>query len=414
MLNFNTVKMEKNEKSKKFSYQEFEQEALKQLRSGAPLEGKDGVLAPLIKRLVEASLDGELDAHINSDPKPNRRNGKQSKKVKTGFGSMDISTPRDRNSSFEPQILPKRQTTLGEALDHKVISLYGKGLSYNDICEHLEELYGLTVSPATLTAITDRVMEDVKQWQNRTLESVYPLVWLDAIHYKVRENGAILTKAVYCVIGMNRDGVKDLLGLYIGEQEGARYWLGVLTDLQNRGVKDICIACIDNLKGFAEAIESIFPYTEVQLCVIHQIRNSSKYVVYKDRKIVMADMKNIYQAANQNKAETALEEFSQRWKDKYPYMVKSWQNNWGRLSCFFKYPKEIRKIMYTTNVIESFHSQLRKVTKSKRVFTNDDALLKLLYLVFMNIKVGWTGPVHGWNLIAAQLMIIFEGRMTQN
>lgn len=405
---------ENKEEPKKFSYNEFEEEALKQLRSGAPLEGKDGVLAPLIKRLVEASLDGELDAHINADNKPNRRNGKQSKKVKTGFGTVDINTPRDRNSSFEPQILPKRQTTLGEALDHKVISLYGKGLSYNDICEHLEELYGLTVSPATLTAITDRVMDDVKQWQNRTLESVYPLVWLDAIHYKVRENGAILTKAVYCVIGMNREGVKDLLGLYVGEQEGARFWLSVLTDLQNRGVKDICIACIDNLKGFAEAIESIFPYTEVQLCVIHQIRNSSKYVVSRDRRTVMADMKSIYQAANQNKAETALEEFSQKWKDKYPYMVKSWQNNWGRLSCFFKYPKEIRKIMYTTNVIESFHSQLRKVTKSKRVFTNDEALLKLLYLVFMNIKVGWTGPVNGWNLIAAQLVIIFEDRMTQN
>jgi transposase-like protein len=407
--------MEENkDEPKKFSYQEFEEEALKQLRSGAPLEGKNGVLAPLIKRLVEASLDGELDAHISNDKKPNRRNGKQSKKVKTGFGTVDINTPRDRNSSFEPQILPKRQTTLGEALDHKVISLYGKGLSYHDICEHLEELYGLTVSPATLTAITDRVMDDVKQWQNRTLESVYPLVWLDAIHYKVRENGAILTKAVYCVIGMNREGVKDLLGLYIGEQEGARFWLGVLTDLQNRGIKDICIACIDNLKGFAEAIESIFPYTEVQLCIIHQIRNSTKYVVYKDRKVVIEDLKNIYQAANQDQAEIALEELSQKWKDKYPYMIKSWHNNWGRLSCFYKYPKEIRKVMYTTNIIESFHSQLRKVTKSKRVFTNDDALLKLLYLVFMNIKVGWTGPIGGWKLISSQLMIIFEDRMTQH
>ena len=399
--------MEENKK-------QFEEEALQQLRSGKRLEGADGILAPLIKRLVEASLDGELDVHISNDTAPNRRNGKQSKKVKTGFGTVDILTPRDRNSSFEPQILPKRQTTLGEALDHKVLSLYGKGLSYSDICEHLEELYGLTVSPATLTAITDRVMDDVKQWQNRTLESVYPLIWLDAIHYKVRENGAILTKAVYCVIGMNRDGVKDLLGLYIGEQEGARFWLNVLTDLQNRGVKDICIACIDNLKGFAEAIESIFPYAEVQLCIIHQIRNSTKYVVFKERKAVMEDLKNIYQAANQSQAEIALEELTGKWKDKYPYMVKSWQNNWGRLSCFFKYPKEIRKVMYTTNIIESFHSQLRKVTKSKRVFTNDDALLKLLYLVFINIKDGWTGPINGWKLISSQLMIIFEQRMTQH
>jgi putative transposase len=402
------------ENKKQFDYKQFEEEALQQLRSGKRLEGSDGILAPLIKRLVEASLQGELDAHISNDVVSNRRNGKQSKKVKTGFGTIDITTPRDRNSSFEPQILPKRQTTLGEALDHKVLSLYGKGLSYSDICEHLEELYGLTVSPATLTAITDRVMDDVKQWQNRTLESVYPLVWLDAIHYKVRENGAILTKAVYCVIGLNRDGVKDLLGLYIGEQEGARFWLNVLTDLQNRGIKDICIACIDNLKGFAEAIESIFPLAEVQLCVIHQIRNSTKYVVFRERKAVMEDLKNVYQAPNQNQAETALEELTLKWKDKYPYMVKSWQNNWGRLSCFYKYPKEIRKVMYTTNIIESFHSQLRKVTKSKRVFTNDDALLKLLYLVFINIKEGWTGPINGWKLISSQLMIIFEERMAQH
>lgn len=402
------------ENKKQFDYKQFEQEALDQLRSGKRLEGSDGILAPLIKRLVEASLEGELDAHLSEGQDANRRNGKQSKKVKTGFGIVDITTPRDRNSSFEPQILPKRQTTLGEALDHKVINLYGKGLSYTDICEHLEELYGLTVSPATLTAITDRVLEDVKQWQNRTLESVYPLVWLDAIHYKVRENGAILTKAVYCVIGLNRDGVKDLLGLYIGQQESARFWLSVLTDLQNRGVKDICIACIDNLKGFAEAIESIFPYTEVQLCIIHQIRNSTKYVVFKERKAVMEDLKNIYQAANEKQAENALEELSLKWKDKYPYMVKSWQNNWGRLSCFYKYPKEIRKVMYTTNIIESFNSQLRKVTKSKRVFTNDDALLKLLYLVFTNIKVGWIGPIHGWKLISSQLIIIFEDRMNQH
>jgi putative transposase len=402
------------ENKEHFDYKQFEAEALEQLRSGKRLEGADGILAPLIKRLVEASLDGELDAHIGNDPIANRRNGRQSKKVKTGFGTIDITTPRDRNSSFEPQILPKRQTTLGEALDHKVISLYGKGLSYSDICEHLEELYGLTVSPSTLTAITDRVMEDVKQWQNRTLESVYPLVWLDAIHYKVRENGAILTKAVYCVIGLNRDGVKDLIGLYIGEQEGARFWLNVLTDLQNRGIKDIYIACIDNLKGFAEAIESIFPKAEVQLCIIHQIRNSTKYVVHKERKVVIQDLKNIYQAANQNQAETALEELTLKWKDKYPYLVKSWQNNWGRLSCFYKYPKEIRKVMYTTNIIESFHSQLRKVTKSKRVFTNDDALIKLLYLVFINIKDGWTGPIFGWKLISSQLMIIFEERMAQH
>lgn len=397
----------------KFDYKSFEEEALKQLRSGKALEGADGVLAPLIKRLVEASLEGELDGHLKETPTTNRRNGKNRKKVKTGFGQVEIITPRDRNASFEPQLLPKRQTTLGEALDQKVVSLYSRGMSYQDIATHMEELYGFTVSTGTLSAITDRVLEDVKQWQNRTLESVYPLVWLDAIHYKVREQGTIRTKAVYCVIGLNRQGIKDLLGLYVGEQEGARFWLNVLSDLQNRGVQDIFIAAIDNLKGFAEAIESVFPQTEVQLCVIHQIRNSTRYVAYKDLKAVMQSLKAVYQSPNIDMARQGLDELKQVWGEKYPSMVKSWNVNWERLSTYFHYPKEIRKVMYTTNIIESFHSQLRKVTKSKRVFASDDALLKLLYLVFLNLKKGWTGPVLGWKLTCAQLMIIFEDRMNR-
>jgi transposase-like protein len=397
----------------KFDYKSFEEEALKQLRSGKALEGADGVLAPLIKRLVEASLEGELDGHLKETPTTNRRNGKNRKKVKTGFGQVEIITPRDRNASFEPQLLPKRQTTLGEALDQKVVSLYSRGMSYQDIATHIEELYGFTVSTGTLSAITDRVLEDVKQWQNRTLESVYPLVWLDAIHYKVREQGTIRTKAVYCVIGLNRQGIKDLLGLYVGEQEGARFWLNVLSDLQNRGVQDIFIAAIDNLKGFAEAIESVFPQTEVQLCVIHQIRNSTRYVAYKDLKAVMQSLKAVYQSPNIDMARQGLDELKQVWGEKYPSMVKSWNVNWERLSTYFHYPKEIRKVMYTTNIIESFHSQLRKVTKSKRVFASDDALLKLLYLVFLNLKKGWTGPVLGWKLTCAQLMIIFEDRMNR-
>lgn len=401
-------------KSEIFDYKSYEQEALKNIKEGKPLEGKDGILAPLIKRLVESSLEGELDAHLKEEKAGNRRNGKMSKKVKTGFGQVDIQTPRDRNSTFDPKTLPKRKTYLGEALDNKVISMYSKGMSYSDICSHLEELYGLTVSPGTLTAITDRVVEDVKQWQNRTLESLYTIVWMDAIHYKVRENGSIITKAVYCVIGLNGDGVKELLGLYIGENEGARFWLGVLTELQNRGVKDILIACIDNLKGFAEAIESIFPNAEVQLCVIHQIRNSMRYIARKDMKAVMEDLKAVYKAPNKEMAEIALAELQQRWKDKYSYMVKSWVNNWDRLSAYFKYSKEIRRVMYTTNIIESFNSQLRKITKTKRVFSNDEALLKLIYLVYLNTKKGWIAPVAGWKLTYAQLMIIFENRMTQN
>jgi putative transposase len=398
-----------------FNYKAFEEEALKALKSGKSLEGKNGILAPLIKRLVEASLEGELDAHLDDtrSAEQNRRNGKSSKKVKTGLGKVVIETPRDRNGSFEPQTLAKRQTSLGESLDNKIISLYARGMSYKDICSHLEDLYGLTVSPATLSAITDRVLEDVKQWRSRSLESVYPLVWLDAIHYKVKEAGAIRSKAVYCVIGLNREGVKDLLGLYIGESEGARFWLNVLTDIQSRGVKDICIACIDNLKGFADAIESIYPQTEVQLCIIHQIRSSTRYVSTKDRKAVITDLREVYQASTQAQAEQALLILEEKWNQKYPSMIKSWLDNWLRLSAYFKYPKEIRRVMYTTNIIESFHSQLRKITKSKRVFSSDDSLLKLLYLVYQNTKEGWTGAVSGWKLTFAQLMIIFEDRMNQ-
>jgi putative transposase len=411
--NFKHSNMKDTNNEEVFNFKEYESEAISQLRSGKPLEGKDGVLAPLIKRLVEASLSGELEAHLDQDSSSNRRNGKMSKRVKTGFGTVDIDTPRDRNSSFEPQILAKRQTVLGEALDHKVISMYGKGMSYADICTHLEDLYGLLVSPASLSTITNKVLEDVKAWQNRTLESVYPIVWLDAIHYKVKEQGTIKTKAVYCVIGLNRDGVKDLLGLYIGENEGARFWLQVLTDIQNRGVKDIFIACIDNLKGFADAIESIYPQTEVQLCVIHQIRNTTKYVAYKDLKEVMADLKEIYQAATQQQAEQALLQLDIKWGKKYPLTIKSWNSNWSRLSQYFKYPKEIRTMIYTTNMIESFHSQLRKVTKTKRVFHSDNSLLKLLYLVFNNHRKGWINPINKWKIIQAQLIIIFEDRFNQ-
>jgi len=398
----------------KFNYELFEREAIEGLRSGKKLEGKDGVLAPLLKRILEAGMQGELQSHLENDPVENRRNGKMSKGVKTSFGKIVIETPRDRNSTFEPQILPKRKTVLGEALDHKVISLYSYGMSYNDIAKHLDELYGLTVAPSTLTAITDSIIEDVKAWQSRPLESVYPFVWMDAIHYKVKEDNSIKTKAVHCLLGVGRDGTKDLLGLYINETEGAKFWLQVLSDLQNRGVQDILIACIDNLKGFADAIESVFPQTEVQLCVIHQIRNSTKYVVSKDMKAVMASMKKVYTATTKEQAEAALELMEKEWKAKYPSMIKSWFANWERLSNYFKYPQEIRKVIYTTNIIESFHSQLRKVTKTKRVFSSDMALLKLLYLVHQNINGSWKTQIQGWKQIAAQMNILFEERINQH
>ena len=408
------LKFDTMDKADKFDFKRFEQEAIKGLQNGRPLEGKDGVLAPLIKRLVEAGLNGEIGAHLSETDVGNRRNGKTSKEVKTAFGKVDIATPRDRQGSFEPKLLAKRQTILGDALDHKIISLYSRGMSYNDICKHLEDLYGLSVSPATLSKITDSIIEEVKTWQSRPLESVYPFVWLDAIHYKVKEDGAIKTKAVYCLIGVNREGVKDLLGLYISENEGARFWLSVLTDIQNRGVTDILIACIDNLKGFAEAIETIFPKTEVQLCVVHQIRNSTRYVTTRDIKPVIKTLKEVYEASSKDKAEQGLALLEEQWGNKYPAMIKSWLANWERLSNYFKYPKEIRKMIYTTNIIESFHSQLRKVTKSKRVFSSDMSLFKLLYLVHNNIKEGWIGPISGWKQTFAQMMILFEERMLQH
>lgn len=413
MSNLKFDKMEKKT-TPGFDFKQFEAEAIEKLRAGNALEGKDGVLAPLIKRLVEASLDGEITAHLNGAKRINRRNGKTGKQVKTAFGSVEIQTPRDRIGTFEPQLIPKRQTSLGDALDHKILSLYGHGMSYADICKHLEELYGLTVSPATLSTITDSVIEEVKTWQNRPLESVYPFMWLDAIHYKVKEDRAIKTKTVYCLLGVNREGIKDLLGLYISENEGARFWLSVLTDIQNRGVSDIIIACIDNLKGFAEAIETIFPKTEVQLCIVHQIRNSTKYVASRDLKAVMGSLKEIYEASSKEKAEQGLALLEDTWAKQYPMMVKSWFNNWERLSNYFKYPKEIRKRIYTTNIIESFHSQLRKVTKSKRVFPTDMSLFKLLYLVHQNIKAGWIGPITGWKQSYAQMCILFEERMAQH
>lgn len=399
---------------KEFNYQEFEQEALLKLGQGVSLDGKNGILAPLLKRLLEAGLQGEIENHLSeSEEVKNRRNGLSSKTVKTDYGSIDVSTPRDRNGSFEPKLLAKRQTTLGEGLDHKIISLYALGMSYTDICDHLSEMYQLHLSPSSITAITDKILPEVEQWQTRPLESVYPIVWMDAIHYKVREDNAIKSKAVYCLIGINREGIKDLLGMYIGQAESARFWLSVLNDVQRRGLQDILIASIDNLKGFSQAIEAVFPHTKIQLCIVHQIRNSLKYVSFKDRKAVVSSLKEIYQANDKQMAEKALEKFDQQWSGKYPYIMKSWLENWDKLSLMFEYPDQIRKMIYTTNIIESFNSQLRKVTKSKRIFTNDQALIKLLYLV-QNKVLENSKPIANWKLIMAQFIIIFEDRWKIN
>ena len=395
-----------------FDFEEFQKQAIERLKGGAPLSGQGGIFTPLIKRILEASLEGEMDHHLQQRQTKNRRNGKIGKNLKTSLGNVEIHTPRDRDSSFEPQIVKKRQRVLNQELDEKIISMYGLGLSYSDIRKHLLEIYGLETSEATLTSVTDRVIDDLRDWQQRPLESVYPIVWLDAIHFKVKDQGRIVSKAVYCIIGTNRDGLKDVLGMYLGENEGASYWLGVLSDLRSRGIEDILIACIDNLKGFAEAIEASFPHADVQLCIVHQVRNTMRFVPYKDSRLVIKDMKLIYQATSLEASEQALEAFCNKWGKKYPYTTKSWKANWERLSNFFKYPPEIRKLIYTTNIIENFHSRLRKVTKTKRLFSSDMALLKLLYLIQKQfIEDNWQRPMFNWNTIHSQLIIIFDERI---
>ena len=393
---------------------EFEEEAIARLKNGEELGGKDGILAPMIKRILEASLEGELDAHLQTEKdfgRSNRRNGKQSKRLKTQYGEIDLETSRDRGGNFEPEIVKKRQRTLGEGLDNKIISMYGRGMSYDDIRSHLEELYGLEMSKAALSQITDKVLPVLDEWPERPLNSVYPIVWMDALMFKVRYEGKIEKRAVFCVLGINEDGFKELLGLYIAQNEGAKFWLSILTDLQNRGVEDVLIACVDNLTGFGDAIESMFPKTEVQLCIVHQIRNSLKYVISEDEKPFLRDLKKVYQAKSKDSAEFNLEELDKKWGQKYPIVLRSWKNNWERLSQYFKFGSEIRRMVYTTNTVEGFNRQLRKVTKSKSVFPNDRAVLKIVFLASQNIMKKWTSPMPKWALIVQQLAIHFEGRL---
>jgi transposase-like protein len=394
-----------------FDFEAFKKQAATRIKNGETLLGKEGVLTPLLKEFLEGALEGELEAHIQEGEEANRKNGKGKKQVKTPVGSVDIATPRDRNGTFEPEMVAKRSKTLGVDLDRQIIALYARGASYGDIRDHLSEMYDLDVSPATISRVTDKILPLIQEWRNRPLEAVYPFVWLDAIHYKVRHEGRVVTRAVYCIIGLNQDGYKELLGMYIGENEGAKFWLQVLTDLQNRGVSDIFIACIDNLQGFAEAIESIFPQAEVQLCVVHQIRNSHKYLSHKDVKAFMKDLQSVYRATTKELAERHLDQLSANWGARYPKVIESWKKNWPRLSSYFQYNREIRRIMYTTNIIEGFHRQLRTVTKSKGAFQSEEALLKLLFLVQETIVAKWNKPVHNWNQTLAQLSIIFGDRL---
>lgn len=387
--------------------------ALEQLRSGKSLTGEGGVFAPIIKEFLESALSAEMEEHLSEEERltGNKRNGKGTKTLKTSSGAISIDTPQDRNSSFEPEIVKKRQRVLADNLAPKIIGLYGKGMSLRDISSHIEELYDVDVSATVLSEITDRVIPQVKEWQNRPLDDVYPIVWLDAMHYKVKDEGRVVNRAVYNILAIDKEGKKSLIGMYISESEGAKFWLSVLTDLKSRGIKDILIACTDNLSGFSEAILSVFPDTEIQKCVIHQIRNSLKYVASKDQKPFMKDLKRVYRAVNKSEAETELLSLEEQWGKKYPIVIRSWNDNWEELSNYFKYDEPIRKLIYTTNAVEGFHRQVRKVTKTKGAFTSDMALLKLIYLTTENIAKKWTRPLQNWALTLQQLCIHFEGRL---
>ena len=382
-----------------------------QLKAGKGIGGKDGALTPLIKQLTEMALQAELETHLSQDLERNRKNGTSSKTMKSANGTFELETPRDRNGSFEPELVKKNQTHMSDELESKMLSLFALGNSYSQIADHIEEMYGVHFSKPAITAITDKLIPKLEEWKKRPLESIYPFVYLDAIHYKVREDGTYISKAFYTVLGVTLDGKKEILGLYLNESEGAKFWLQVLTDLQNRGVQDILIASVDGLKGFPEAINSVFPETEVQLCIVHQIRNSLKYVASKNQKQFASELKKVYQAFTKEEAELELDKLEEKWGKKYPIIFDSWRNKWDNLSNYFKYAEPIRKVIYTTNIIESVHRQFRTLTKTKGAFPNDNSLLKLLYAGIQNAEKKWTMPIHNWSLTISQLNIHFKERL---
>ncbi|MCZ8090731.1 MAG: IS256 family transposase [Flavobacterium sp.] len=385
---------------------------LKQFKTGEDLYS---FLGQLQKRGLEKMLEGELDAHLGYEKHekttiPNARNGFSNKKIKTSFGESEIQVPRDRDASFNPIIVPKRQNML-DGLENVIVSLYAKGMSNSDIEEQIREVYNFEVSTSTISRITDSVSNDIVAWQNRPLEPVYLIVWMDGIVFKVRENSKVVNKTIYLAVGLNRDGKKEVLGMWLGKNESASFWLGVMTDLKARGVEDILITATDNLNGFTQTIKNVFPESQTQICVVHQIRNSARYVVWKDKKAFSADMKLIYNAPTKQAAKASLEDFAVKWNDKYPYAVKSWTENWEELTVFFDFPIEIRKIIYTTNLIENLNGKIRKYTKNKLSFPTDDAVLKSVYLALREATKKWSMPIQNWGLILNQFLTIFEKRV---
>ena len=413
-------KRTKNESPQKQALREMMRDYLKNndvsIRNGTDV---NAVMRDMMSVLLEGALDEELDEELGyskydyrSKETDNSRNGHSTKTMHTSYGDMDVAIPRDRKGEFEPQIIKKYQNTVSQDMEEKIISMYAKGMTTADIESHMKELYDIDISDSTISRITDKIMPIVKEWQERPLEDVYAVVFLDAIHYHVRIEGRIVKRAVYIVLGIDMDGRKDVLGMYVGENESAKFWLSVINGLKNRGVNDILIACVDGLNGFPQAIEAVYPDTEIQHCIIHQIRNTTRYVSYKDLKKLMADLKLVYAAPTEETALSELNEFCEKWDSKYPKIGKSWRDHWATLSTYFKYPEPVRRLIYTTNAIEGFNRQLRKVTKSKTVFPSDDSLIKMLYLAMMDITKKWTGHRQDWGQIRSQLEIYFEERLS--
>lgn len=412
-------KRTRDESPQKQAMREMMKEYLKnndvQVKNGTDV---NSVMRDMMSVLLEGVLDEELDEELgyskydyrNKDT-DNSRNGHSSKTMHTSYGDMEVAIPRDRNGDFEPQVIKKYQNTVTQDMEEKIISMYAKGMTTTDIESHMRELYGIDISDSTISRITDKILPIVREWQERPLEEIYAVVFMDAIHYHVRHEGRIVKWAVYIAIGIDMTGRKDVLGMYVGENESAKFWLSIMNGLKNRGVKDILIACVDGLTGFPQAIEAVFPKTEVQHCIIHQIRNSTRFVSYNDIKVLMADLKRVYAAPTEEAALSALEDFENKWGGKYPKISKSWNDNWITLSTYFKYPEPVRRLIYTTNAIEGFNRQLRKVTKSKTIFPSDDSLLKMLYLATMDIAKKWTGHRQDWGIIHSQLEIYFEERL---
>lgn len=393
-------------KISKMLIEEYQPETVQDLQ-----EALKDLLGDTMEQMLKAELDEHLDYEYGEKPLSlNTRNGSSKKTVKSSYGNIDLNIPRDREGSFEPQALKKYQKDISN-IENQIISMYAKGMTTRDISTHIKEIYGFGISESMVSKITNKILPTIEEWQNRPLEKVYPFVFLDAIHYHVRENNIVVKKAVYIALGYNREGYKEILGMWVGENESSKYWLLVLNQLKERGLEDILIVSTDNLSGFSQAIESVYPKTEIQKCIIHQIRNSTKFVSYKDIKELMKDLKTVYKASTEELALSNLDIFEEKWGKKYPMCVNSWRNNWAELATYFKYPDGIRKLIYTTNSIENFNRQLRKVTKNKTIFPNDYALQKSLYLAMVDASSKWTSRIRGWDQILSQLSIFFEGRI---